>query len=97
MKNILFALIRLMHFVCTKKVRGTILDNNNQPIPGATINVPEIHKETISDAREISNLLIYHPENFKLFFLHRIRISKSILIPKSTDLNIVLQESVSNG
>jgi iron complex outermembrane receptor protein len=44
-----------MHFVCTKKVRGTILDNNNQPIPGATINVPEIHKETISDAREISN------------------------------------------
>jgi hypothetical protein len=30
------------------KVRGTILDNNNQPIPGATINVPEIHKETVS-------------------------------------------------
>jgi hypothetical protein len=66
-----------MHFVCTKQSTRNYLDNNNQPIPGATINVPEIHKETISDA-EISNLLIYHPENFKLFFFTRIRISKSI-------------------
>jgi iron complex outermembrane receptor protein len=99
MKNILFALIvGLSAFsYAQNKVRGTIVDANNSPIPGATINLPEIHKETVSDSNGMFELTNLPSGRFQIVFSFVGFESKNQIFNtnlKPTDLNIVLQESV---
>jgi iron complex outermembrane receptor protein len=99
MKNILFALIvGLSAFsYAQNKVRGTIVDANNSPIPGATINLPEIHKETVSDSNGMFELTNLPSGRFQIVFSYVGFESKNQIFNtnlKPTDLNIVLQESV---
>jgi iron complex outermembrane receptor protein len=99
MKNILFALIvGLSAFsYAQNKVRGTIVDANNSPIPGATINLPEIHKETVSDSNGMFELTNLPSGRFQIVFSFVGFESQNQIFNtnlKPTDLNIVLQESV---
>jgi iron complex outermembrane receptor protein len=99
MKNILFALIvGLSAFsYAQNKVRGTIVDANNSPIPGATINLPEIHKETVSDSNGMFELTNLPSGRFQIVFSYVGFESQNQIFNtnlKPTDLNIVLQESV---
>ena len=99
MKNILFALILGLSAIsyAQNKVRGTILDTNNQPIPGATINVPEIHKETVSDVNGTFELTNLPSGKFQIVFSFIGYESQNQFFNtnlKSADLQIILQESV---
>ncbi|MFT7351057.1 MAG: iron complex outermembrane receptor protein [Flavobacterium sp.] len=99
MKNILFALIvGLSAFsYAQNKVRGTIVDANNSPIPGATINLPEIHKETVSDSNGMFELTNLPSGRFQIVFSYVGFESQNQIFNtnlKPIDLNIVLKESV---
>jgi iron complex outermembrane receptor protein len=99
MKNILFALIvGLSAFsYAQNKVRGTIVDANNSPIPGATINLPEIHKETVSDSNGMFELTNLPSGRFQIVFSYVGFESQNQIFNtnlKPIDLNIVLKERV---
>jgi len=79
------------------KITGTTKNNQNQPMAGVTIALPEIHKETISDEKGnyvISNL---PSGNFKIVFSYvgYATQSKAIVVNQKTlQLDIVLEETM---
>lgn len=79
------------------KITGTTKNNQNQPMTGVTIALPEIHKETISDEKGnyvISNL---PSGNFKIVFSYvgYATQSKAIVVNQKTlQLDIVLEETM---
>jgi len=79
------------------KITGTTKNNQNQPMAGVTISLPEIHKETISDEKGnyvISNL---PSGNFKIVFSYvgYATQSKAIVVNQKTlQLDIVLEETM---
>lgn len=79
------------------KITGTTKNNQNQPMAGVTIALPEIHKETISDEKGnyvISNL---PSGNFKIVFSYvgYATQSKAIVVNQKTlQLDIVLEETI---
>ena len=50
------------------KITGTIKDVQNKPMLGVTISIPEIHKETISDATGAYVFTNLPSGNFKIVF-----------------------------
>ena len=70
MKSFLYALMLGFSIVATaqNKVNGTVLGQNNKPLSDVIISIPEIHKETVSDANgryELNNL---PSGNFEIVF-----------------------------
>lgn len=68
MKSFLLALILGFSILASaqNKVIGTISDKQSKPISGATICVPELHKETISDENGKYNFANLPNGNFKI-------------------------------
>ena len=50
------------------KIVGTTSDKDNKPLPSVTISIPEIHKETISDANGKYALTNLPKGNFTVVF-----------------------------
>ncbi|MBC7524512.1 MAG: TonB-dependent receptor, partial [Flavobacterium sp.] len=72
MKSFLLTLILWFSIVANaqNKVIGIVTDSQNKPISGVNISIPEIHKETISDADGKYQLINLPNGNFKIIFSH---------------------------
>lgn len=70
MKSFLIALILGFSIVANaqNKVFGVVYDIQNKPISGVNISIPELHKETISDANGKYQLTNLPSGNFKIIF-----------------------------
>jgi len=71
MKSFLLALMLGFSILASaqNKVVGTTLDQQNKPISGVTISIPELHKETVSDEKERILSIMYQMAVSKLPFL----------------------------
>lgn len=99
MKSFLLALLLGFSLLVSaqNKVVGTILDQQNQPIAGATISIPELHKETVSSEKGTYSFNNLPTGNFKILFsfIGFETLTKAFDIQqKEVILNVVLAETV---
>ena len=98
MKSISIALLLGFTLVASaqNKVVGTTSDKNNKPLPSVNISIPEIHKETISDAEGKYALNNLPKGNFTIVFSLIGYATKSVTLTisnKETTLNAVLEDN----
>ncbi len=99
MKSFLYALFLGFSLFANaqNKITGTIKDVQNKPMPGVTISIPEIHKETISDATGAYVFTNLPSGNFKIVFsfIGFATQSKSLLMnQKEIKMDVVLEETI---
>ena len=99
MKSFLYALFLGFSLFANaqNKITGTIKDVQNKPIPGVTISIPEIHKETISDATGAYVFTNLPSGNFKIVFsfIGFATQSKSLLMnQKELKMDVILEETI---
>jgi iron complex outermembrane recepter protein len=78
------------------KLIGTISDNQKKAIIGATISIPELHKETISDEKGNYNFINLPNGNFKVvvsFIGYETQTLKVNFTTKENNLNVILVEN----
>lgn len=78
------------------KISGTVTDTQNLPLPNVSVYAPEIHKNTITDAKGYYEINGIPNGNLKINFssLGFSAQNKSVVInQKITDLNIILEET----
>lgn len=98
MKKYILALILGMSAMvqAQNKISGTVTDTQNLPIPNVSVYAPEIHKNTITDAKGYYEINGIPSGNLKISFsfLGFISQNKSVLInEKETILNLILEET----
>ena len=79
------------------KIVGTTSDKDNKPLPSVNISIPEIHKETISDANGKYALNNLPKGNFTIVFSSIGYTTKSLtttITNKETTLNVALEDNV---
>ena len=79
------------------KIVGTISDKDNKPLNGVNVSIPEIHKETISDATGKYTLSNLPKGNFTIVFSSIGYATKSLtttIINKETMINVALEDNV---
>ena len=78
------------------KFSGTILDQQNKPVPDATISIPEIHKETISNENGNFSFTSLPNGTFTVVYSYvgYATQNKKITFPIATNTTVVLIESV---
>ena len=99
MKSFLLALLLGFSIVASaqNKVVGTIKDKQNRNVSGVTINIPELHKETISDENGTYSFINLPNGSFRIVFsfIGFATQSKEITInQKELKLDIVLEETL---
>ncbi len=99
MKSFLLALLLGFSIVASaqNKVVGTIKDKQNRNVSGVTINIPELHKETISDENGTYSFVNLPNGSFRIVFsfIGFATQSKEITInQKELKLDIVLEETL---
>ncbi len=99
MKSFLLALLLGFSIVASaqNKVVGTIKDKQNRNVSGVTINIPELHKETISDENGTYSFVNLPNGSFRIVFsfIRFATQSKEITInQKELKLDIVLEETL---
>ena len=99
MKLFLLALLLGFSIVASaqNKVVGTIKDKQNRNVSGVTINIPELHKETISDENGTYSFINLPNGSFRIVFsfIGFATQSKEITInQKELKLDIVLEETL---
>lgn len=80
-------------------ITGTITNLENSPLDGVVIAIPELNKETISDANGNYTLQNLPNGNFKIIFSYLGYENKAVAIvlnQKETVLNITLEESINH-
>lgn len=78
------------------KISGTVTDTQNLPLPNVSVYAPEIHKNTITDAKGYYEINGIPNGNLKINFssLGFSAQNKSVVInQKTTELNIILEET----
>ncbi len=99
MKSFLLALM-LGFFIfasAQNKIVGTTLDQQNKPISGVTISIPELHKETVSNEKGTYSFNNLPSGNFKITFsfIGFETQTKAVNVQqKEVILNVVLAETV---
>ena len=79
------------------KIVGTISDKNNKPLPNVNVSIPEIHKETISDATGKYTLSNLPKGKFSIVFSSIGYATKSVaesITTNETILNAVLEDNI---
>ena len=99
MKSFLLALILGFSIVAhaQNKVTGTIKDKQNKIVSGVTINIPELHKETISDENGKYSFINLPNGSFRIVFsfIGFATQSKELAInQKELKLDLVLEETL---
>ncbi|MES2409887.1 MAG: TonB-dependent receptor [Bacteroidota bacterium] len=99
MKSIYIALLTGFSLVATaqNKIVGTISDKDNKPLSNVVVSVPEIHKETISDANGNYALNNLPNGTFKISFSfvgYATQILSISISEKDNIQNITLEENI---
>ncbi len=79
------------------KISGITSDKDHKPLPSVNISIPEIHKETISDAAGNYSLNNLPKGNFTIIFSSIGYATKSVtatLTNKETPLDVVLEDNI---
>lgn len=80
-------------------LRGTVSDHHNKPIENTTISLPELHKETLSDANGNYQFTDLPSGTFSISFSAISYTNKTVLVSldqKETDLNVILEEATTH-
>lgn len=99
MKSFFLALMLGLSIVaCAQnKIVGTVLDQQNKPISGATIRFPELHKETLSDENGTYNFRNLPKGSFKITFSYigfETQTKSIEIAQKEAVMNVVLIETM---
>ena len=79
------------------KITGVISDKDNKSVANATVSIPELHKETISDADGKYTFTNLPNGNFTIVFAAVGYATKNIptlLSAKETELNVTLEDNI---
>lgn len=80
-------------------LRGTVSDSHNKPIESVTITLPELHKETLSDANGTYQFTDLPSGTFSISFSAISYTNKTVRVSldqKETDLNVILEEATTH-